>query len=71
MSAVQAHEVFDTFYPSVSKFQTYSLQVPICEDTLKRQQIRLLNQDGEFIEFTDIVEELYQRNENKVFQLPD
>lgn len=60
MSAVRAHEPFDTFYPSVSRFQTYSLQVPICKDALKRKQIRLLNQDGESIELTDIVEVLYK-----------
>lgn len=70
MSAVPAHELFDTFYPSVSEFQTYSLQPTICKDTLKRKQIRLLNQEGESIDFTDIVEALYKLNKNKIFQLP-
>lgn len=60
MSAVQAREPFDTFYPSVSKFQIYSLQPIICKDSLKRKQIRLLNQEGESIDFNDIVEALYK-----------
>lgn len=36
----------------------------------EKKQIRLLNQEGESVDFNDIVKALYKWIENKLFQLP-